>query len=71
VSNAALFHVCARAALGASKPAPPRNESSVTPPPVFNIALRFRFIAFSPKFQFAFYAFIAKSLSQASHPGDQ
>src|SRR3984893_4433935 len=66
VSNAALFHACACAACGASKPAPPRSESSVTPLPVFNRILRFRFIDYSPKIQAAFYAFIADSLSRAS-----
>src|ERR1700682_5862982 len=61
VSNAALFHACACAACGTSKPAPPRSESSVTPLPVFKRFLRFRFIEFSPKFQAAFYAIIAET----------
>src|SRR5438105_9950060 len=56
VSNAALFHACACAACDASMPAPPRSDSSVAPLPVFNRVLRFRFIAFSPKFEAAFYA---------------
>src|ERR1700730_16359247 len=59
VSNAALFHACACAAGGASMPAPPRSENRVTPLPVFNRLLRFRFIDLSPKFEAAFYAFIA------------
>jgi hypothetical protein len=42
-------------------PAPPRSESRVTPLPVFNRVLRFRFIDFSPKFEAAFYAFVAQS----------
>src|SRR6266851_4444052 len=66
VSNAALFQVCARAACDASMPAPPSSESRVTPPPVFNRVLRFRFIDVSPKFEAAFYAFIAQ---RSSPPG--
>src|SRR5450755_2161943 len=60
VSNAALFHVCACAAPGASSPAPPSSESSVAPLPVFNIALRLGFIDLLRKFQAAFYAFAAE-----------
>src|ERR1700687_1079567 len=60
VSNAPLFHPCACAAGGASMPAAPRSESRVTPLPVFNRVLRFRFIDVSPKFEAAFYAFIAQ-----------
>src|SRR5216683_2568474 len=63
VSNAALFHACARAACDASMPAPPRSESRVTPLLVFNRVLRFRFIDVSPKFEAAFYAFIAQGRS--------
>src|ERR1700687_6124021 len=63
VSNAALFHACAWAACDARIPAPPRSESRVTPLPVFNRVLRFRFIDVSPKFEAAFYAFIAKGRS--------
>ena len=48
-SKAALFHSAASASPGRSHPAAATSESSVSPPPVFKIFLRFPSIVRSPK----------------------